>query len=60
VDGVMGFLADAPMVPAVARCLERLWANRADLKRMGRAGAARIESSGQRIRSGYFQRRSRR
>ena len=42
VDGVTGFLAAAPTVGSVAQGLERLWANRADLESMGKAGANRI------------------
>jgi glycosyltransferase involved in cell wall biosynthesis len=42
IDGVTGFLAEAPTVAAVAQGLERLWANRANLENMGRAGAKRI------------------
>jgi glycosyltransferase involved in cell wall biosynthesis len=42
VDGVTGFLAAAPTVGSVAQALERLWANRADLESIGKAGAKRI------------------
>jgi glycosyltransferase involved in cell wall biosynthesis len=42
VDGVTGFLAGPPTVASVAEGLERLWANRANLENMGRAGAKRI------------------
>jgi glycosyltransferase involved in cell wall biosynthesis len=41
-DGVTGFLAEAPTVPIVARSLERLWEQRANLEQMGKAGAKRI------------------
>ena len=41
-DGVTGFMAEAPTVPAVAHSLERLWEQRANLQQMGRAGAERI------------------
>ena len=42
VDGLTGFLAEAPTVAIVARALERLWANRSDLENMGKASAKRI------------------
>lgn len=41
-DGVNGFLADAPTASHVAVALERLWAKRARLEEMGRAGAVKI------------------
>jgi glycosyltransferase involved in cell wall biosynthesis len=41
-DGVTGFLADAPTVRSMERTLERFWAQRNDLERMGKAAAARI------------------
>lgn len=42
VNGQTGFLADAPTTRSVAKALERLWENRADLENMGRHGAERI------------------
>jgi glycosyltransferase involved in cell wall biosynthesis len=42
IDGVTGFLAGPPTVASVAQALERLWANRANLEDMGKAGAKRI------------------
>jgi glycosyltransferase involved in cell wall biosynthesis len=41
-DGVNGFLAEAPTASHVAVALERLWAGRARLEEMGRAGATKI------------------
>ena len=41
-DGVTGFLADAPTVRSVGNALERLWANRANIEAMGKAGAKKI------------------
>jgi glycosyltransferase involved in cell wall biosynthesis len=41
-DGVVGFLADAPTVPSVAKALERLWERRAEAEQMGKAAGARI------------------
>lgn len=43
-DGVTGFLAEAPTVPMLGRCLERLWEHRASLEQMGRAAAERIRT----------------
>ena len=42
VDGVTGFLAGPPAVAPVAEGLERLWASRANLETMGKAGAKRL------------------
>jgi glycosyltransferase involved in cell wall biosynthesis len=42
VDGVTGFLIDAPTLACLSGGLERLWASRADLENMGKAGAKRI------------------
>lgn len=42
IDGVTGFLVGAPTVTSLAQGLERLWDNRANLKKMGSAGAKRI------------------
>jgi glycosyltransferase involved in cell wall biosynthesis len=42
VDGVTGFLVESPTVADVAEGLERLWASRAHLETMGKAGAKRI------------------
>ena len=42
IDGVTGFLAGPPTVATVADALERLWANKANLENMGKAGAERI------------------
>lgn len=42
VDGVTGFLVEAPTVSIMADGLEKLWANRANLETMGTAGAKRI------------------
>jgi glycosyltransferase involved in cell wall biosynthesis len=44
VDGVDGFLADAPTVGSVARALERLWQGRHDLRLMGEAAAKNIRN----------------
>lgn len=41
-DGVTGWLADAATAPAVARALERAWAERGDLEKMGKAAARSI------------------
>jgi glycosyltransferase involved in cell wall biosynthesis len=41
-DGVTGFLADAPTVRSMESALERFWAQRNDLERMGQVAAARI------------------
>jgi hypothetical protein len=41
-DGINGFLAEAPTSLHVAAALERLWAERARLEDMGRAGATKI------------------
>ena len=41
-DGITGFLADAPTVTSLANSLERLWARRALIEEIGRAGAKKI------------------
>jgi glycosyltransferase involved in cell wall biosynthesis len=41
-DGVTGFLADAPTIAGVEQALERMWARRDALERMGEAGSRRI------------------
>ena len=41
-DGVTGFLTESPTVGSLTREMERLWANRANLENMGKAGAQRI------------------
>jgi glycosyltransferase involved in cell wall biosynthesis len=41
-DGVTGFLAEAPTSRAMASALERFWARRDELEKMGKAGANRI------------------
>jgi glycosyltransferase involved in cell wall biosynthesis len=41
-DGVTGFLASAPTVPALLEALERLWTRRAQLEDIGRLAAERI------------------
>lgn len=41
-DGVTGFLAEAPSVPALQRTLERAWKRRAKLRSMGEAASRRI------------------
>jgi glycosyltransferase involved in cell wall biosynthesis len=42
IDGVTGFMAESPTVASVARGLERVWENRANLEDMGKTGAKRI------------------
>jgi glycosyltransferase involved in cell wall biosynthesis len=41
-EGVSGFLAEAPTAPRIGQALERMWARRGELERMGKAGSARI------------------
>ena len=41
-DGITGFLADAPTARSLGNAMERLWANRAKIEAMGRAGAKKI------------------
>jgi glycosyltransferase involved in cell wall biosynthesis len=41
-DGVTGFLAESPTVPALRRALERAWERRSDLQRMGQDAGKRI------------------
>jgi glycosyltransferase involved in cell wall biosynthesis len=41
-DGVTGFLADAATVASIERALERMWARRNELERMGEAGSRKI------------------
>ena len=41
-DGITGFLTGAPTVPTLTQGLERLWAHRANLEKMGSAGAKKI------------------
>jgi len=43
-DGITGFLARSATVADVADALERAWANRNDLSKMGQAAAQRIRS----------------
>ncbi len=43
IDGMTGFLVGPPAVETLARGLERLWANRANLENIGKAGAKRIK-----------------
>jgi glycosyltransferase involved in cell wall biosynthesis len=42
-DGVTGFVAAAPTVPAFAAALEHAWQRRAEWQELGRAGRCRIE-----------------
>jgi glycosyltransferase involved in cell wall biosynthesis len=42
IDGETGFVADAPTVASVALALERMWARRSDLKKMGEAAAVSV------------------
>jgi glycosyltransferase involved in cell wall biosynthesis len=46
-DGMVGFLADAPTVPSVAKALERFWERRTEAEQMGKAAAARIRQLGE-------------
>lgn len=41
-DGVTGFLAEAPTVPAILHALERAWQRRSELQDMGAIAARRI------------------
>lgn len=43
-DGVTGFLAEAPTVSSIGAALERLWQHRDDLRRLGTNGRARIHA----------------
>jgi glycosyltransferase involved in cell wall biosynthesis len=43
-DGVTGFLADAATVASLERALERMWARRGDLERMGEAASRKIRA----------------
>jgi hypothetical protein len=44
VEGVTGFLADAPTVRSVGKALERLWARRMDLESIGKEAAKNIHA----------------
>lgn len=41
-DGLTGFLAASPTVPALLEALERLWVKRAEVEEMGQVAARRI------------------
>jgi glycosyltransferase involved in cell wall biosynthesis len=41
-DGITGFLAESPTVPALGRALDRAWKMRGELQSMGRAAGKRI------------------
>jgi glycosyltransferase involved in cell wall biosynthesis len=43
-DGVTGFLAEAPTVASMAEALERAWIQQDELRQMGQRGAERIRS----------------
>jgi glycosyltransferase involved in cell wall biosynthesis len=43
-DGVTGFLADAPTMPALVHSLERIWAHRSTLELIGKEAAKRIRA----------------
>jgi glycosyltransferase involved in cell wall biosynthesis len=44
IDGITGFLADAPTGASIRRALERLWSRRIDLETIGKAAAKSIRT----------------